>query len=393
MIRNNFKLIFLFLYLFISACKTDVHGPLKDDGVAPDPVTVKTVKNLSGGAVITYGLPKNSNLAYVIAEYEIRPGKLWEVRSSGYNDSLKIEGLGGVKDYEIKLYAVNKGEKRSTPVSVRVSPLSSPVLETFRSLKVVEDFGGVRVNFENKAESNVVVSVLRKNKDGEWVTAEVNYTKNKTGMFNARGLESKLTTFGVFVKDRWDNRSDTSIYELTPIYETLIPKPFAAFFLVGDQKGGHGDPILTIDKIWNGVTGNSTEFHTSPKVVWPQWFSFDLKVTSQLSRFKMYFRTAPTMLYNAAVPKKWEVWGAAEKPTVDMATWTKLMDCESYKPSGFPVGLNSNDDKVYAEGGEDFTFPPGTPAVRYLRFKITETWGGVDYFYISEVTFWGGNFK
>lgn len=393
MIQNKIKLIFMLLCIGISSCKTDVHAPIMDDGTVPDVVTIKNVKNLSGGAVITYNLPKNSNLAYVIAEYEIRPGKPWEVRSSGYNDSLKIEGLGAVKDYEVKLYAVSKGEKRSAPVSVKVSPISSPVLETFQSLKVVEDFGGVRVNFDNLAESNVVVTVMTKNDAGEWVNAEINYSKTKVGQFNARGLPSKPTTFGVFVKDRWDNRSEIATYELTPIFESLIPKPFGEFFLAGDQKGGHGNAILTIDKMWNGNTSNSTEFHTSPRVVWPQWFSFDLKVKSQLSRFKIYFRTAPTMLYNSAVPKKWEIWGAAEKPTTDMATWTKLMDCESFKPSGFPVGVNSNDDKVYAENGEDFTFPPGTPEVRYLRFKVTETWGGVDYFFISEITFWGGNFK
>lgn len=393
MIQNKIKLAFLLLCLFVNACKVDVHAPLKDDGVIPGVITIKSVKNLSGGAVITYDLPRNSNLAYVIAEYEIRPGKSWEVRSSGYNDSLTIEGLGAVRDYEVKLYAVNKAEKRSAAVSVKVTPSSSPVLETFRSLKVVEDFGGVRVNFDNLAESNVVVSVLRKNDAGEWVTAEINYTKNKVGSFNARGLSSVPTTFGVFVKDRWDNRTDTAIYQLTPIFERLIPKPFGEFYLAGDQKGGHGNAILTIDKMWDGNITNSVEFHTSPRVIWPQWFTFDLKVTSQLSRFKMYFRTAPTMLFNNAVPKKWEIWGASNKPTADISTWTKLMDCESYKPSGFPVGINSNDDKVYAESGEDFTFPPGLPPVRYLRFKITETWGGVDYFFISEVTFWGGNFK
>jgi len=65
------------------------------------------------------------------------------------------------------------------------------------------------------------------------------------------------------------------------------------------------------------------------------------------------------------------------------------MDVESVKPSGLPVGQNSDEDLALMYKGEEFNFPSGAPAVRYLRFKINETWNKTTFFHIGELTFWG----
>jgi hypothetical protein len=42
----------------------------------------------------------------------------------------------------------------------------------------------------------------------------------------------------------------------------------------------------------------------------------------------------------------------------------------------------------YQRAGEDFTFDQPLPAIRYLRFQVTDTYGGGKY-QLSELTFWG----
>ncbi len=89
--------------------------------------------------------------------------------------------------------------------------------------------------------------------------------------------------------------------------------------------------------------------------------------------------------------KEWEVWGRADKPDQSGSWdgWTLLTTCESYKPSGLPVGQFSNEDKEYASAGEEFVFPADVPAVRYIRFKALSTFTGVKFIHLMEVTFYG----
>ena len=37
----------------------------------------------------------------------------------------------------------------------------------------------------------------------------------------------------------------------------------------------------------------------------------------------------------------------------------------------------------------NFEFPAEAPPVRYIRFKVLETWGGMDFIHFTEFTFWG----
>jgi hypothetical protein len=65
------------------------------------------------------------------------------------------------------------------------------------------------------------------------------------------------------------------------------------------------------------------------------------------------------------------------------------MDCNSFKPSGLPVGQNSSEDVEYAAKGEEFSFPRGINAVRYMRFEMLESWSGMKCSTIGELSFWG----
>lgn len=377
--------------LLVLACSREKYvGPL-EGGPGPAPVSDASFRALPGAAVIKYKLPSSENLRYVKAVYEIRPGVQRESISSQYKDTVLVDGFPSVKEYEVKLYAVSEGEKLSDPVSIKVTPLTPPLLEAFHSLSFSETFGGTTITFDNSGEASLAVTLLTPDSAGRLREVETYYTKALQGRHSLRGFPSQPRLFGAVIRDRWGNYSDTVTKTLTPVFEELIPKNlFKIVALPTDVAGGHGGATWTLDKIWDGAFGaGSLQFHTRPGSGIPQWFTFDMGRLCYLSRYKFYHRAGNQYVYQLGAPRKWEVWGSATAPDPSGGWngWTKLMDCESYKPSG--EGPITAEDVSYAvDQGEDFVFPEQTP-VRYLRFKINETWGYLDYIYIAEMTFWG----
>ena len=126
----------------------------------------------------------------------------------------------------------------------------------------------------------------------------------------------------------------------------------------------------------------------------PHWFTFDMGVTASLDHYLWYQRGDKASLYYAnASPSKWEIYGSNDpNPNGDFdSTWMLLGSFSSVKPSGEPVGTNTEEDIEKAQAGEVFTFPHPTVPVRYLRFKIIETWAPAndDHAFISELTLYG----
>ncbi|HVI45147.1 MAG TPA: DUF5000 domain-containing lipoprotein [Chitinophaga sp.] len=373
-------------------CKQDITGPINKDH-APEPVTNVKATGIAGGALISYSRPKGGDLLYVKAVYSIRPGVEREVKASYYQNNLTIDGFPDTLDYPVKLYAVSRGENSSAPVTISVKPLTPPVKAVFSQLKMSPTFGGVRISFVNDAEADVVISVLANDSTNELVPAETFYTKRKEGSFAARGFNVNKRKFGVYVRDRWNNRSDTLFAELTPFFEKKLEKSkFKELDLPTDTYSGHiGSkiPNLWDDKLGSG---GGVIFHTKPGSGLPQWFTIDLGVTATLSRLKLHHRDGTTAgPYTGGDPKVYEIWGS-DNPGIDGSwnNWKLLGRFQSVKPSGAPEGTVTTEDKQFATvDGEDFDFPADIPPVRYLRFKTIKVWGLLDHLYIAELTFWG----
>lgn len=381
----------LFSLLLIVSCSKEKYVSPVDGDLAPSPVTQLSFKPLPGAAVISYKLPANEDLRYVKAIYEIRPGVEREVIGSQYKDSIIVDGFPEVKEYVVKLHTVSFGEKMSEPVTIKVTPLTSPLREAYNSFKFDETFGGTTITFTNSGEASLAVTILTPDSAGKLKEVETYYTKSLNGKYSVRGFPAQPTIFGAVIRDRWGNLSDTITQTLTPVFEELIPKNlFKSLVLPTDVVGGHANSSWTLDKVWDGLTGSASPFHTKPGSGIPQWFTIDMGRLCYLSRFKLFHRgPGSSYAYILGDPKKYEVWGSATNPdaTGSWSGWRKLMDCESYKPSG--EGPVTSEDITYAvDQGEDFIFPEQVP-VRYLRFKVNETWGFLDYIYITELTFWG----
>lgn len=380
------------LVIFIQACKEDIHAPINKDDKTPLPVSNVSVENLPGAAKIEYSLPDNADLLYVKAVCEIKPGVIREVKSSYYTSGLIVDGFGKAAEYDVNLYSVGRNGELSDPVPVKVSPLTPPVEDVFRSISLKDDWGGVSFSFTNETEANLAMEVLTKDSLGNWISAETFYTKMKTGRFAVRGYESVKREFGITVRDRWYNRSDTLVREVTPWYEVLLDKTkFKKVNLPTDYNLGYSGNNL--ENIWNDKHG-LPDYVSTPGYGLPQWFTFDLGSKAKLSRIKVHLRVFVlgnyNYLYNSGSVKRSELWGSTN-PNPDGSwdsSWTLLRECQSIKPSGLPVGQYTNEDIDYANAGEEFIFE-NIPDVRYIRWKVLENWGSVTHANIDEIYIYG----
>jgi hypothetical protein len=393
---------YLFVLIAIQAgfyaCKKpdlNAHKPIDNDGSKPGLITNIKIVNNPGAAIITYDVPTDANLQYVLAEYSINNTTVREAKSSRYSDTIVVDGFSKAGQYPVKLYAVSKSEIRSEPVTVTVNPTTPPYRLIAATLTLNTDFGGVNVTFTNPNEDKIAVVIIAKDKNGELSPAETFYTQVKDGSFSVRGFDTTARIFGVYIRDRWNNYSDTLLKTISPYYEKRMEKSkFRQYSLPGDQPAAWG---WQMSALWDGIVSQDYGFHTiqggTPQ---PQRFTFDMGVVAKLSRFKLLQRIwwSPG-IYGHGSPRYWNMWGTATAPNPDGSWngWTKLMYCESIKPSGKPMGTYTNEDLDHAKGpdglGEEYVFPLSAPPVRYIRMEIIKNWGNTDFFHAYEITFWG----
>lgn len=376
--------------LIISCTEQDERKPLNYNGAVPSAVSDVTSESLPGSVRLTYKVPKDNNILYVMARCNIN-GVIREVKASAYVDNLLIEGFADTELKEVEVYAVSRSEVMSKPVIVEVTPLTPPFQKVFQSLDLMSDFGGVSVGFQNPDEADLAIYIIHDDGQEGWVTAETAYTKRRAGFVSARGLAAKPLLFGTFIKDRWNNYTDTLFRNLTPIFEKQLDRSkFREVNLPGDEPSAWG---WTLPHIWDGSivwdSGGEVGFHTDVTSRWPQHFTMDLGVEAVLSRFKFWQRG--WVGFNDRNIRKFEIWGSTD-PSSDGSfddSWVLLSTCESVKPSGLPAGQLSEEDIAVLQNGEEFPMEPGAPLVRYIRVRVTETWSKAECFFLLQVAFFG----
>ena len=392
---KNICLLGLIMIVSLMSCKEDdLHVPYgPNDNVPPGKVEILSYTPLAGGAEINFRGPADEDLMYVVAKYTLASGQEMESRASAYSSKLVVEGFGDTEPKEITFYAVDRMENAGETTTYTIQPLTPSYIEAYNTLETSVTFGGIFVSMENPSGNDLVIDVVTPDSLNQWNTAYTQYTSAKDISFAVRGYENKERTFGVTVRDRWDNQTDTVFTTVVPWEEYELDKSkFQEVILDNDiamNAWGHW-----LGKIWNDSHnwGDEWDMAHSPNFEsYPVWFTFDLGVTANLSRYMYWQRLGDNYLYQHGNMKEWEVWGRADKPTQDGSWdgWTKLLSCESYKPSGLPAGQFSTEDKEYATAGEEFMFPTDAPAVRYIRFKVLSTFAGANFIHLMEVTFYG----
>ncbi|MEH6304083.1 DUF5000 domain-containing lipoprotein [Olivibacter sp. CPCC 100613] len=395
LIRNMLNIGCIFLCILFNGCKDTLEPAPLRSGDKPQAITAYKVQPIAGGAIITYDLPVSQDLRYVKAVYTLGDGSIRENKSSLYKNTITVDGFATAGEYPVELIAVGVGEIESDPTSLNVTTLTPPYLRTLELLgkenNMMSTFGGIRLQFENETEAPIVIHILAKDDGGEWKPALDHYTRLPNGVVNVRGYPAEERTFGVYITDRWNNRSDTLTGTYLPIFEMMMDKSlFKTYNLATDEYTAHAG-FGTVNALWNGVSdadGGTNIFHTRPGTGMPQHFTFDMGVKATLSRFVMHSRRNHEYRFNH--PQRFELWGSNE-PTSDGGwdSWTLIGTFSSIKPSGLPLGEQTADDLAYARAGEEFDVEMEGQAFRYWRWKTLETWGGNSDVSMAELTFYG----
>lgn len=377
--------------ILVPSCKQDkLRVPLEHDKVNPGVVSDVKVENVPGGAKLDFVLPKDLDLLYVQADYEIRPGIKEQSVTSMYDHALIVQGFGDTAIHEVALRAVDRSGNKSDPVMVKVRPLTPPVQQAFDSLDYERDFGGIHVTLANESKANIVITVIVKDSTGAWVDYDKEYTSLPGVDFSVRGLPAVSTDFGVFIRDRWDNHSDTMTKTITPFFEMEMDKnKFKAVTLPDD-----GSNTWSLAGLWDDNTTSHTGIHSNDSQGFPVHYQFSLGVKARLSRFRIW-QIYDGREYSSGNIKTFEIWGS-NQPASDGSFngWTLLQTCEVVKPSGLPSGALTDEDIATATAGDEFVIPINAPAVQYIRINILSTFasppgsstGGA---WLVEVGFWG----
>lgn len=361
------------------------------DFTPPGTITNVQVENLPGAARITYDLPDDKDLMLVEATYMIN-GKLQRNSASVYTDTLIVSGFGTTEAQTILLYCVDRSRNYSQVTKVEINPLTPPVQSIFESMRMSPTFGGVSLQWNNPTESNVSVWLLAEDSIGTVKEVETVYTSAASGQFKLRGFEDKENLFGVYVRDRWNNLSDTLFLTLTPFYEEKIdPISFEKFPLPRDENASNFYAMFN----GNIASGMYTDVSV---MLSPVFFTIDLGKEVVLSRYILWHRQNNP--YNNCTPKLWKVYGTLmpDITKTDTDYWVNeyqkdwvllsdVYDISMYKPSGDDL-QNTSEDYAAALAGFDLESISDAP-VRYIRFEITENWAMPVRSLIGELEFYG----
>ncbi len=404
------KLIIYFtVILFVVSCKELGRlDHIDENAPSPKPVEIKDVKNTSGGAIISYNIPDDKNLLGVKAVYT-RNGNLVETKASQFVDTLVVEGFGSTNVQDIQLYSIGRNEKLSTPVTVKINPLPPPVQTVKFDLE--SGFGGVNVNLnENNSEADLaLVLMVDTLGNGRFSDIQTFHTKSKKIKFPRRGLKIKPTKFALYLRDRWNNVSDTIYKELTPIEELKIPSDlFRNANLPTDYfTPANGSTGYRLEQIWLGEDASDQNFYASShSAPVPQWFTIDLGRTVKISRIQKWPRP-DYELFTGPAPRIIEFWGSTNpNPTGEWDdSWFLIGEFEQFKPSGYgegrEVGPVTDEDKDYWYNRTEFDVIPTEDApdpyrpASHIRIRVKSTFQtyGTDtkmsQTIIGQLVFWG----
>ncbi|WP_069657957.1 DUF5000 domain-containing lipoprotein [Arcticibacter eurypsychrophilus] len=390
--KLNLCFVLLFFAVLLYACKEDKLTPLESNTKAPGVVSNVTVTNGPAYAILHYTPPVDNDLLYVKAVYTLATGRVMEVKASYYGNTLTVEGFGDTNEHEVSLYAVNRSEIVSAPVSVKVHPLENPVWGVFRSLTSTADFGGVKLLADNPTKADLAIEILVLT-NGKYIPTSRNiYTAAEQIDQSLRGMDTVNYDFAITIRDRWLNYSDTLFTTIKPLYETTIPK--SGYRAVSLPTDVGINTSTSIAGLWDGDTRDWPRMlMTSSTVLSQQWITFDIGKLSTLSRIVIWdypeYLNGRTYFYGGNI-KKFEVWGS-DSPPADGSfnNWVKLGTFESVKPSGSAYGVNTSEDVSIGAAGLNYTFDLGAPKVRYLRIKNLENWQGTTFMSIGEVQVYG----
>ena len=386
------------LTLLFASCKTEENSfqAVSDDMTKPGPVSNAKVENINGAARITYSLPNSKNLLYVLARYAINDNRTRETKSSYYTDTIMVDGFAREKDYDVTLYAVSRANVMSDPVVVKVHPKTPNYIAVNTAFNITPDFGGASFFGLNPNRAALSVHLLVYNdKTKSFDEQDPEYVSSDTIDVSIRNLNPLPYKVGVYTKDRFGNTSDTVIKTLTPLFETLLDKSKMATYRLPSDAPIY--PGWDFKYFFDGSLGEPG-WHTFSA---PRTFgTMSLGVNAKISRFVIWQR--PNEYYGYQNTRKFTFWGSTKSNPADSplptgsaegtvaGDWVNLGNFVfPNPPSGLAPNQANDADKAFVAKGVNFKMPRTAQPVKYLRYEVTQTWGGLDYVHALEINLYG----
>src|SRR5690625_2194867 len=285
-------------------------------------------------------------------------------------------------------------------------------------------FGGVYSAWENSAMATLGVHFLEFDGEG-YETKEVYFSSAKSDQYAFRGFEAEESRFGIYFEDQWGNLSDTAFLNGSPLYETLIKKPYIDFRAqVPYDNNTDLSSTYHFSNIWDNIVNTAFNGWLTQPGSSGLSITIDLGKPIKLSRIVIhgYHQNAP---YGQVNVTNWEGWGTNEIDLDKLDDKSYWLDEESVRigaiqdiPMDAELPAHTfKDDWDYlgyheitrydlmtppdpqgvlnlAENGMEYTMPIDVGPIRYFRFYAREVEGvkpppNSNYFSMGEITFYG----
>lgn len=278
------------------------------------------------------------------------------------------------------------------------------------SLYAQEDYGGIKLFWENPEEGDVTIEVYSVAETGGLLFEDAVYTSAQNGERLVLGQEAEETDYVFIVRDRYNNKCDQIEVTLTPLYLELFDRAnYQAVYQKHDTPSDYG---WILPHVYDGVISGNNGYHSTPGWIdpdgplpeyedwsyngidlYPSIITIDLGELSQVYRFK-YWPRLGNYMWRHGNPHLFDLWGTDKlNPDGSLDGWTLLLEnAGPVKPSGQPGNDNTTEDIEAAEAGFNFEISPDMPKVRYIRFvqKVNQDRTST-LLHISEMEFYGDN--
>lgn len=415
-IINNVFFVFVLSLLFVGCSDEYKLGLTNADSVAPAAPVVKSVENDNGESTIFYEVPGDDDMLYVVATYQNNPTSIRSTKTSVYSNKVTVNGFGAAGEYSVELKSVDRAGNESAPVIVKVNPTTPPVISIFNSLKAVASWSGIRLSWENPTKANVIVTVMVKDENDEWVDYESIYSSTEEGIGSVRGLDAVEKEFQIYVRDRYDNFSEKLSFTATPWLEEKIDK--SKFRTVTALPGDATLP-WPISNIWDNKYYDSGDGfmhgNTANGGGIGRFATFDMGQKVKISRYVYFQRWHDNFIYAHNNMKEWVMYGTNELTTAmysksdvsaevlgdrgpeydawvadQIEGWTEISHAKNYRPSGRETAGNfTQEDKEYAYKGDEHEVDLEVPSFRYIRILLVSNWSGGIIPQMGEIDFYG----
>ena len=376
---------------------------------------------VNGGGYFRYTIPDDEDYLYARAEYETDAGQTISRTSSVYCDSLMISGLGSVRPYEVRLYAVDNSANESDPVVVSVTPLEPNVTAIAGTLNIYPGFSALVITLENPLEEAVDIYVNIKTDDGREALKVYSSNLPEDRIF-INQLEAIPYTVTAYIKDRYGNTTETMDFgTMTPLEDYELSKDQFTFLRDQLLYGSNWDysesqwedqhpyeeymPMYTKDsmknaketnyegsiaKFWDGMYDEDVQyslnyFHSG--VSYPFSYFIDLGREVCISRLRIWQRNQYQWARYSV--KTFHIYISNDPDPSDgvLDDWEYVGEYTLNKPAG-----EAEAKLEFTEGSEFWVYPDDpqfTRPFRYLRFKAVKDFDNGTIGCMSEITLYG----